>query len=70
MTKGEQRLRIEFLSGNNDKVQNFKEKVAHLINDLEDERTETRSEKSRLINQAQTTLEEASMWIIKAITSK
>ena len=68
-TIGESRVRTSFNPGNNDKVQNIKERFAHLINDLENERDdEPRSEKNRCISLAQTELETACMYAVKAVT--
>lgn len=74
-TIGEQRVRTDFNPGNNDKVQNLKEKFAHLINDVEDLKKyhepdhAVDPEKMRLIAIAQTSLEEACMWAVKAATA-
>lgn len=75
-TIGEKRIRTEFNLGNNNMVQNFKERYAHLMNDLEGikdfnvpglEPTKD-PEKLRLIALAMTTLEESAMWAVKALT--
>lgn len=76
MTIGEKRIRTEFNPGNNNMVQNFKERYAHLMNDLEGikdfnvpglEPTKD-PEKLRLIALAMTSLEESAMWAVKALT--
>ena len=74
-TLGERRVRTDFNPGNNDKVQNLKEKFAHLINDVEKLKEfhepdhQVDPEKMRLIALAQTAIEEASMWAVKAATA-
>jgi hypothetical protein len=76
-TIGEKRVRTDFNPGNNDTVQNLKEKFAHLINDVEELKSfkvpgpgpTTDGEKLRLISLAQTALEEACMWTVKAATA-
>jgi len=64
---GEDRVQIEFNSGNNEKVFQIKSRAAEFINYVEAMRDSTSpSEKGRLIALAQTTIEEASMWAVKA----
>jgi len=76
LTLGERRVRTTFNPGNNDKVQNFKERFAHLINDVEDIRKTATSEDpnvnqdiQRLCSMAQTDLEKACMITVKALTA-
>lgn len=69
-TLGEIRVRTEFNPGNNDKVSQIKQKSAELINLVESLRTETGpSDKNRLISVAETSIEEAAMWAVKAATA-
>lgn len=75
-TIGEQRIRAEFNPGNDDTVQNLKEYFAEGINRLEKlksfrvpgEGSTTNPEILRCIASAQTKLEEAAMWAVKAAT--
>lgn len=75
-TLGEKRVRSAFNPGNNDKVQNLKEKFAHLINDIDDLNRyhepdhAVSEEKKRLIDIAQEKTEEAAMWAVKAATAE
>ena len=64
-TMGEARVRVDFNVSNDDTVGEIKVKVAELI-DL----VETLKDKDpRLASVAQTTLEEAAMWAVKAATA-
>lgn len=68
-TLGESRVRTEFNPGNNDRVQNFKENYARLINDLDElNKSKFDSEQMRLLALALTTLEESAMWAVKLLT--
>lgn len=67
-TLGESRIRTTFNPGNNDKVQNFKERFAHLLNDINDEPAST-PEEGRLKSLALTALEESAMWTVKLLTT-
>ena len=69
LTLGEKRVRTEFNPGNNDKVQNLKEKFAHLINEIDALPSPPNpSEAGRLKSLAMTALEESAMWAVKAAT--
>jgi len=72
-TIGEQRVRIEFNPGNDDKVFAIKQSSATLINMMEDLKPKVGEpvvvEKMRLIALAQTAYEEAAMWAVKAATA-
>ena len=69
-TLGEQRVRIGFNPSANSKVDQIKQKSAELINLVESLRQETgQSEKNRLISVAETSIEEAAMWAVKAATA-
>ncbi|MDR2205824.1 MAG: hypothetical protein LBE36_06690 [Flavobacteriaceae bacterium] len=82
-TLGQKRIRVTFNTNNDDKVEKIKEKFARLIDDLQAIRTdevsktydetpetlqEVSGEKLRLIAIAQTKIEEATMWAVKAIS--
>lgn len=71
-TLGEQRIRVDFNPGNNDRVKNVKEAYANLIDRLEELRTsrsiDVNGEQNRCIAVAQTELESSCMWAVKAIT--
>jgi hypothetical protein len=64
-TLGELRVRTEFNPSNNSAVDQIKQKCAELINLVEVLPTADR----RLVSIAQTTIEEASMWAVKAATA-
>ena len=83
ITLGEQRVRTDFDSPENDAVTKIKNKTAELIDDLQaiknDEVSKTyelseealkyiSGEKLRLIALAQTAYEESCMWAVKALT--
>lgn len=69
-TLGETRIRTDFNPGNNDRVQNLKEKFAHLINEIDALPSPPgQSEAGRLKAIAMTTVEEAAMWAVKAATA-
>lgn len=76
-TLGEQRIRTNFNPDNNSEVDKLKQEFAKLIDLLYAQLGEpTRewdsdfktSEKRRLVSIAQTKIEEAAMWAIKAVT--
>jgi len=71
LSLGEKRIGIEFKEGNNDKVQNLKEKFARLINEVEatGNENETSQEQGRLKSLAYTAIEQASMWAVKSMFS-
>lgn len=71
LSLGEKRLNIVFKPGNNDKVQNIKERAARKINKLEEQRTanvseEFVSEHNRAISLAQTSIQEACQHEVQA----
>ncbi|MVX36233.1 hypothetical protein [Myroides sp. LoEW2-1] len=66
-TIGEQRVRIDFNPSNDDSVHLIKTKVAELINLAEQMKSEGKD--VRLCSVAQTELENAGMWLVKAATS-
>ena len=68
VTIGEKRVRIEFNPGNNDKVQNLKEKFAHLINEVNELNAPSDTDAGRLKALSMTALEESAMWAVKAAT--
>jgi hypothetical protein len=73
MTLGEYRVGITFNPGGNEHVNEIKRRVADLIDFLEDQRHETAhlqtdAERFRLLSLAQTHLEDAAMWGVKAVT--
>lgn len=70
LTLGEKRVRTTFNPGNNDKVQNLKEKFAHLINKVDSLRGDgmIEGEMARLISLSVTELETSCMYAIKAAT--
>ncbi len=66
---GEKRVRVNFNPMGTDKIMFKKKEFAQLIDGLESEKKEnTDPEKLRLIATAQTKIEEAAMWTIKAMT--
>lgn len=66
---GEKRVRVNFNPMVTDKIMFKKKEFAQLIDGLESEKKEnTDPEKLRLIATAQTKIEEAAMWTIKAMT--
>ncbi len=66
---GEKRVRVNFNPMVADKIMFKKKEFAQLIDGLESEKKEnTDPEKLRLIATAQTKIEEAAMWTIKAMT--
>ena len=66
---GEKRVRVNFNPMGTDKIMFKKKEFAQLIDELESEKKEnTDPEKLRLIATAQTKIEEAAMWTIKAMT--
>lgn len=66
---GEKRVRVNFNPMGTDKIMFKKKEFASLIDELESEKKETTDpEKLRLIATAQTKIEEAAMWTIKAMT--
>lgn len=71
-TLGEKRVRVDFNVAQAGNVYALKSKAAELIDILEafknDERHEIGPEESRLIATAQTKIEEAAMWAVKAVT--
>ena len=65
----EKRVRVNFNPMGTDKIMFKKKEFAQLIDELESEKKEnTDPEKLRLIATAQTKIEEAAMWTIKAMT--
>lgn len=69
-TLGEKRVRVDFNVTSDSKVDAVKRDIAHLIDLLERSKTpETKGEQLRLYSIAQTSLEEAAMWTVKALTS-
>lgn len=73
MTTGEKRVRVQFNPSQKGNVQRAKEKIAEIIDVLDefknDDTNNHDSEAHRLIAIAQTSLEEAAMWTVKALTS-
>ena len=66
---GEKRIRVNFNPMGTDKIMFKKKEFASLIDELESEKKQTTDpEKLRLIATAQTKIEEAAMWTIKAMT--
>ena len=70
-TLGEKRVRVAFNPDNNETVHVIKTKAAELIDLLEAQRNTDapRSEKNRLISIAQTEIETAAMYAVKAATT-
>ena len=68
-TFGEKRIKVNFNPMITDKIMFKKKEFASLIDGLESEKKQTTDpEKLRLIATAQTKIEEAAMWTIKAMT--
>lgn len=68
-TFGEKRIIVNFNPMITDKIMFKKKEFAHLIDELESLKKETNdSEKLRVIEIAQTSIESAAMWTIKAMT--
>lgn len=74
MTKGEYRVGINFNPSKDDLVSQIKAQAAGLIDLIEtipsDRETELGNEKGRLKALAQTAIEEAAMWGVKAATKQ
>lgn len=72
MNKGEMRVGISFNPSGDTNVTRLKQAAADLINMIEDlpksEKTEVASEQGRLKALAQTHVEDAAMWAVKAAT--
>lgn len=68
MTKGERRVRLAFNPSDNSIVARIKRAAADLI-DLCDEIPQTEGEEKRLVALAQTDIEDAAMWTVKAATA-
>jgi hypothetical protein len=68
MTKGEFRVGITFNPGKNPLVDEIKRAAADLIDLIEDSIEENQNEVKRLKALAQTHIEDASMWAVKAAT--
>lgn len=70
LTLGEQRVRLSFNPTENPKVDEIKARAAELIDLLESMKdAEARSEKNRCISIAQTDIETAAMYGVKAATA-
>ena len=67
-TLGEKRVRTTFNPANDDKVSQFKQAYAKLIDSLEELRNQEGIDQ-RLVSEAQTNTEAAAMWAVKAVTS-
>lgn len=67
LTLGEQRVRVEFNPSNVGNVNFIKEKLAELINLVNDFEAKD-GEHGRVKSIAMTELESASMWAVKAVT--
>lgn len=80
LTKGEFNVGISFNPGGHPQVDSIKQKSAALIDELESYRpapplaghksSRAENEQQRLISLAQTKIEEAAMWAVKAVTKK
>jgi hypothetical protein len=70
MTLGEYRVGITFNPSGIPAVNDIKQKAAELIDYLETLRSNADSEKQRLIALAQTHIEDAAMWGVKAATKE
>lgn len=72
LSVGEKRVRVDFNASNSGLVADIKNTCAGLINTLEAQKTLTEnvgdSEAQRLIAAAQTKIEGACMWAVKAVT--
>lgn len=68
MTKGEYRVGINFNPSNDDTVGRIKRAAADLIDMIEEIDTGDISERGRLKALAQTEIESAAMWAVKAAT--
>lgn len=70
-TLGEYRVGITFNPGNNPAVNDVKRRAADLIDWCEDQRANgcaDNQEAQRLLSLAQTHIEDAAMWAVKAVT--
>ncbi|WP_347216716.1 hypothetical protein [Chryseobacterium sp.] len=66
---GEKRVRVDFNPMSSDKVMFMKKEFAQMIDELEQHKQkDSDPETLRLIATAQTKIEEAAMWTVKAIT--
>lgn len=73
LTFGEKRVRVSFNPSKDSKIDELKQKMAEEIDNLQsakitDSGSFSHPEKLRLISLAQTALEEASSWGVKALT--
>lgn len=69
LTLGEQRIRTTFNPANNSTVQHIKERAAEFINYIHNNVNVKNSEEGRLKSLALTSIEEATMWAVKAATA-
>lgn len=73
-SKGERRIRVDFNPSNSDQVSKTKEIFASIIDGLQQnleshiENGTNFAERQRLIATAQTQVEQAAMWVVKALT--
>jgi hypothetical protein len=67
-TLGEKRVRTSFNPSDDSVVQNIKERIAEVINYVNDNVTSKDGEQGRLKSLALTELETAAMWAVKAAT--
>lgn len=67
-TLGEKRVRTSFNPSDDSIVQNIKERIAEVINYVNDNVTAKDGEQGRLKSLALTELEAAAMWAVKAAT--
>ncbi len=68
LSVGEQLIRVQFEPGNNDRVQNLKEKFAHLVNDIDQLKKDGFD--ARLCTMVISNLEVGSILATKAATSE
>lgn len=68
MTEGEYRVGISFNPSSNPKVDDFKKRIAVLIDDLNDYAVHRDKPGAREASIAMTELESAAMWAVKAVT--
>lgn len=70
MTKGEYRINVDFNPSGDDTVNRIKRAAADFIDMVEAIDGQASGEIARLKAQAQTTIEDAAMWAVKAATNK
>lgn len=69
MSLGTDRVRLTFNPGGNEDVRQIKQQIADCIDLVQEFSGTADAEKNRCIALAQTALEDAAMWAVKAVTT-